>query len=744
MPLKHHIEESRMGRSDQATPAESSAVITGGSRALGANLSAEQLLEQGMALEQQGQPDEALLLYDSAIALMPALARAHFNRGTILLDRGDAQEALEAFIKAVRYKPDSAGAHFNLGATHVRLDNHEAAVAAYRQALLLRPDFAEATLALGAALEELGQDEPAVASYRRVLEIQPDHAEAQEKLAHILVRLDRFDEASVCFRQILARNPHNPDALNSLGLILNLRGDLQEAAEQYRLAAKLKPDFAAAHGNLGNVLMDMHKFSDAAASYHKVLELDPNSADAYNNLGSAFKDLGDLGKALNSYRKAMSLKPDLAVAHSNLLMVQNYLSEQSPEELLEEARRFGETAARLAPPPELLKNSPAADRRLRIGIVSADLSAHPVGYFIESILAALAAEAAGQLELHAYSNSSQLDDVTERIKAHLHGWHSVQDHSDAALAQRIRDDCIDILIDLSGHTGGNRLPVFAAKPAPVQISWLGYFATTGVAAIDYLIADPWTLPVSLESHFTERILRLPETRLCFTPPTLDLNTGPLPALANGYVTFGCFNALPKINDVVVALWARVLHAVPGSRLHLMAPQLNEASNRQATQDRFMAHGVEASRLLIQGPVPRAKYLQAYHQVDIGLDPFPYTGGTTTTEALWMGVPVLTLTGNTFLSRQGVGLLINAGLPEWIASDAEDYVRRAVTHAGDLQRLSTLRAGLRPQVLASPLFDAARFARHFETALRGVWRDWCTQVKPTAVPPHTEEGRDGKR
>jgi len=706
--------------------------------------SAQQWLEQGMALEQQGKLEEALKCYESAIVLMPELARAHFNRGTILLDRGDAQEALEAFTKAVQYKPDSAGAHFNLGAAYAQLARDEAAVSAYRQALALKPDFAEAEMALGAALEEQGHDQEAIRSYRRVLEIEPGHAAAQDKLAYSLVRLDQFDEAAACFRQILVRDPHNVNALNSLGLLLNIKGQFHEAVSQYRLAVKLKPDFLAAHGNLGNVLMDLHQFGDAAASYHRVLELNPDSADAYNNIGSAFKDLGDLGKALVSYRKAMTLRPELAVAHSNLLMVQNYLSEQPPEELFEEARRFGETVARLAPPFEPLHNSPMPDRCLRVGFVSADLSAHPVGYFVESILAALSAETSGRLELFAYSNSSQSDEVTERIKSHLRGWHPVHDRSDASLVQQIRDDRIDILIDLSGHTGGNRLPVFAARPAPVQISWLGYFATTGVAAIDYLIADPWTLPAHLEGQFTEKILRLPQTRLCFTAPTLDLGTAALPALANGYITFACFNALPKMNDAVVALWARILHAVPGSRLHLMASQLNEASNRQTTLERFTAHGIEPARLLIQGPVPRAKYLQTYHRVDIALDPFPYTGGTTTVEALWMGVPVLTLEGNTFLSRQGVGLLMNAGLPEWVATDADDYVKRAVAHAGDLQRLSVLRTGLRSQVLASPIFDAPRFARHFEIALRDVWHKWCGQnTSQFSAPPHIEEARNGK-
>jgi predicted O-linked N-acetylglucosamine transferase (SPINDLY family) len=294
------------------------------------------------------------------------------------------------------------------------------------------------------------------------------------------------------------------------------------------------------------------------------------------------------------------------------------------------------------------------------------------------------------------------------------------------MANRIRADGIDILIDLSGHTAYNRLPVFAWKPAPVQVSWLGYFATTGVAAIDYFVADPWTLPESEEINFTEKVWRLPETRLCFTPPDAAVAVSTLPALVNGYVTFGCFNNLSKMNDKVVAVWARVMEAVPGSRLFLKARQLTEASVRQSIAERFAAHGIDEGRLILEDYVPRENYLAAYQRVDLALDPFPYTGGTTTAEALWMAVPVLTLAGERFISRQGVGLLMNAGLSDWVASDPDDYVARALAHASDLPRLSALRGNLRAQVLASPVYDAARFAKHFETALRGMWQQWCSE------------------
>lgn len=307
-------------------------------------------------------------------------------------------------------------------------------------------------------------------------------------------------------------------------------------------------------------------------------------------------------------------------------------------------------------------------------------------------------------------------------------WRMVVGMSDEGLARTIHDDAIDILIDLSGHTDQTRLPVFAWKPAPVQASWLGYFATTGVATVDYFIADPWTAPAAIDAHFTEKILRLPETYLCFTPPDVDVPVTPLPALTTGTITFGCFNNLTKINDAVLALWARVLHAVPNSRLLLKTKQLNVPAVRQNLLNRFAQNGIAADRLILESAAPRAVLLAMYGNVDIALDPFPYPGGTTSVEALWMAVPVLSLAGDRFLSHLGESILHNAGLPDWIAADADDYVAKAVSHTNDLQKLAALRNGLRQQVLASPLFDAPRFAQHFENAMRDIWTTWCKQQK----------------
>ena len=466
----------------------------------------------------------------------------------------------------------------------------------------------------------------------------------------------------------------------------------------------------------------MGRFNEAEASYRRALQIKPDSAEAYSNLGNILNDLGRLDEAETSYRQALQIKPDYADAYSNLLFLFNYTSGKPPSYCLAEARQYGQAVSAKA--TQFTEWSCAKQpERLKVGLMSGDFRNHPVSFFLEGLLARLDP---ASVELIAYPTDRRADELTARIKPRFTAWKQLSGQSDEAAARLIHGDGIHVLVDISGHTALNRLPVFAWKPAPVQVSWLGYFATTGVTEMDYLIADPWTLPETEEAWFTEKIWRLPDTRLCFTPPNAEVEISPLPALSNGYITFGCFNDLAKMNDDVVALWARVLGAVPGSRLFLKAKQLVNDSVRQNTIGRFAAHGIDAGRLILEYSEPRDKYLAAYRRVDIALDPFPYPGGTTSVEGLWMGVPVLTLAGERFLSRQGVGILMNAGLPEWIADDADDYVARAMTHAASMQYLSDLRGRLRQQVLASPLFDAARFARHFEKALWGMWRQWVEQ------------------
>jgi protein O-GlcNAc transferase len=661
---------------------------------------------------------------------------AHNLQGHKTTDRPEDSRQLDDLLtgyrRALETNPHDVEAHTNLGNELKNLGRLDAAVASYRSALEINPDFAIAHYNLAVVLCELGKSDDAIAHYRRALEIQPEFAEAHGNLGNILKDLGQLEDAVTSYRRALEIRPSFAEAHYNLGNALNDLGRPADAAASYGRALEFRPDFAEAHSNLGNALRDLGRLDDAVLSYWRALEINDHYPEAHFNLGSALQNLGQFDAAGASYRRALEIKPDFGKAQSNLLFMHNYLPAQDSESLLAEARRFGELAARHARPSTTWLNTPGDDRCLRVGLVSGDLRDHPVGYFAEGVLASLSQEASGRLQLFAYPTHLCADAVAEKIKASCCGWRSIVGVSDESAVQYIREDDIDILMDLSGHTAHNRLPLFAWKPAPVQVSWLGYFATTGVAAIDYLIADPWTLPESEEANFTEKIWRLPETRLCFTPPNADLEVTALSALSNGYVTFGSFNHLSKMNDDVVGLWTRVLEAVPDSRLLLITKQFTEVSVRQRVIERFAAHGIDTGRLMVEGPVSRRQYLAAYQRVDIALDPFPYPGGTTTVDALWMGVPVLTLAGDRFLSRQGVGLLMNVGLPQWVAISPEDYVDRAASHAKNLNELVDLRNGLRKQALGSPIFDTRRFARHFEVALREMWQRWCRKQSFAAL------------
>ncbi len=694
----------------------------------------------GVALQDTGHNDDAITAYREALAIRPDYPEVHYNLGNVLKEAGKLDEAVTSLQQAVAFRPNYAEAHRQLGELFQNLGHLGEAEKSYRQVLRIEPESAEDHNNLAVVLASSGQLEAAIASYQRALEIAPETPQVHNNLGGALKGLGRLDEALASYRQALTLKPDFAQAYSNLGAVLHQRELIVEAMAYYQRAIGIDPNCFDAHNNMGVALQQGGQFNAALASYRRTLEINPDFAESMNNLASLLADLGHLEEATASYRQALKVSPNFFRAHSNLLLIHNYLADQTPAELLAEAIRFGENVAQEARPYSSWHNAPDPTRCLRVGIVSADLRQHPVGFFLEGVLTALATQAHGRLEFVAYSNYSKFDETSERIKACCKNWQSVLGISDEILAQRIHDYGIDILIDLSGHTGHNRLPLFAWKPAPLQVSWLGYFATTGVKTIDYLLADPLTLPENEEVNFTETVWRLPETRLCFTPPATQVAVSTLPAFAKGHVTFGCFNNLTKMNDVVVSLWARILKALPESCLFLKTKQLDDLLVQQSVLKRFAEHGIDKEQLILEPHSPRADYLAAYNRIDIALDPFPFTGGTTTVEALWMGVPVLTLAGRQLLARQGVGLMINAGLPEWVATDQDDYLSRAVAHARDLQRLASLRASLREQVLASPIFDAPRFARHFEAALRGMWKKWCDdqgERSPDKLPFHPQ-------
>jgi protein O-GlcNAc transferase len=522
--------------------------------------------------------------------------------------------------------------------------------------------------------------------------------------------------------------PNDAELFCSLGSALQERGRLEEARQCYRRAVGIAPGFAEGYYNLGNVLCELGHLEAAVIRYRNALTLNPLLVVAHSNLGATLQELGRLDEAIASCRRALELEPGLTVVHSNLLGMLNY-TVHLPEYCLAEARKYGRMVNEKVTSRYSTWQCEDQPQHLRVGMVSGDLHNHPVGHFLESLMAQLDP---ARVELIAYPTDTYVDALTTRIKPYFAAWKSLSGLSDEAAARLIHADRVHVLLDLSGHTEQNRLPIFAWKPAPVQASWLGYFATTGLAEMDYLLADEVCVPETQRGDFSETVWYLPGTRWCFTAPEVSLPVASLPALQNGYITFGCFQNLAKVGDEVLTVWGKILSALPNARLRWQCKQLGDPTVAAQFIERLQRHGIDPARVTMHGAVSREAYLGAHGEVDMILDTFPFPGGTTTCEALWMGVPTLTLAGDSLLSRQGASMLTAAGLEGWVTTSEADYIDKAVALVGDLSKLAALRAGLREQVRASPLYDAKRFARNFETALWGMWQARTQRNVP--IPP----------
>jgi predicted O-linked N-acetylglucosamine transferase (SPINDLY family) len=688
--------------------------------------------KRGIALHEKylrSAPEPALLkeaeaCYRQAIGIDPRRTDACVGLANLAHDLGNFEDAIALFQKAISLNPQDSDIHMTLGLLLQTQQKYEDAEISYLRAIEINPNLASALNNLGGVYRKLAKDAVAIEYYKRAIQVEPDFAEAHFNLGATLQKRAQYELAEQCLLKAIALKPDFAEPHYNYGTLMQLYGKLDLAEKKFRRAIELKPDFVLAYSNLGVVLNMRRGFAEAEDLYAKAISFQPDSTDILINWSNTLKDTGRVETAIDKLRQAILLEPDNLQARSNILFNQHYLEKPPAPQMLDDAVLYGKTAARLARPHTTWLTTADASRPIRIGLVSGDLCNHPVGYFLEGILRALERKASGSLEVFAYTSRLNDDETSRKLRAHCKGWHSTLGLSDETLSVLIRDHGIDILIDLSGHTGNSRLATFAWKPAPVQVSWLGYFSTTGLPAMDYFIADPHTLPASEEPFFVEKIWRLPETRLCFTEPDVDIEVNALPALANTFITFACFNNMSKVTDTVLRTWARVINGTPGSRLFIKAQVAGEVAQRRQLVERLAAFGIDEDVLMLEDYGSRKEYFAAYHRVDIALDPFPYPGGTTTAEALWMGIPVLTMEGKSFLARQGSGLLTNAGLTDWIATDVDDYVNKSIEMASDIERLASLRRGLREKVLASPIFDPDQFARNFETALRGMWTHYC--------------------
>ncbi len=649
------------------------------------------------------------------------------------LAAGDLAAAEALYHDILRARPQHAGALNSLGIMLQQQGRFHEAINYFQRALARRPEFAGGHCNLGAALYALGRLDEAAACFDRALVLQPELAEAHNRLGMVRRGQGRLEEAIECYRRTLALAPGLAEAHNNLGNVLRELDRVQEAIRHYQRALTEKPDFAEAHNNLGFALYIQHRLDEAIAHYTRAIDLNPRYAQAHNNLAIALydqwrphEDDEGMRAALAHFRRALELQPDFAEAHSNLLFALNYSVRTDPEMLFKEARRFAERhEAPLAVRREPHANDPDPQRRLRVGYVSGDFRSHSVAFFIEPVLIH---HDRTRFEVFCYSCHAREDNVTQRFKSHADHWRSLVGVSDEDAARQIRADGIDILVDLAGHTEGNRLLVFARKPAPVQVTYIGYPNTTGFESIDYRFTDAWADPAGqTERYHTETLVRLPRGFLCYQPPDLAPPVVTPPCLHNGYVTFGSFNHMAKVTDEVMALWAELLRALPSARLLMKSGALADADVHARCLARWQQAGIARERIELIGPIPDPEqHLARYGQVDIALDPFPYNGTTTTCEALWMGVPVIALAGSRHAGRVGVSLLTQVGLEDLVAQSEADYLALAVRLAADPTRLMRLRAGLRERVAASPLCDAVAFARDVEAAYRTMWRDWCAR------------------
>lgn len=547
----------------------------------------------------------------------------------------------------------------------------------------------------GIQLEAAGDLPAAYARFRTAAALAPLNPRIRYMLGTAELNLGRYPEAIVNLGQCIRGEPIS-EAHYNLGLALKNMGRIEEAAVHFRQASLMKPDWPS-----------------------------PNT-----NYGYALLDLGFAAEAVQVMRRCIEGGPSDTLSFSNLLLTTQYLPEFTIEEMNALHRGYGKAIQKAYPvlPPRPMD---AKATRLRVGLMSGDLRTHPVGLLLAEVLPTLPDAGLDVIALSAGPETMPRDPVRQRLRDTVHEWHDVERVDDHSLAAFVRNAGIDVLIDLSGHTGYNRLGVFAMRPAPLQVTWLGYGATTGLDRIDYLLTDPVSTPPSDEGQYTERLWHLGLPRLPFSPPTdAPEPAEALPAAKNGFVTFGCFNNLAKLNPKVVSVWSRILMGTPGSRLLLKSRHFDQPIATKALLDGFASFGVPAERIVLEGYDKRAKYFEAFSRIDITLDPFPFTGGMSTLDALWMGVPVLSKRGDRMIGRQGEMVLGHLDLADWVATDEDEYVALACSKAADLKALAALRRSLRPRMAAAPFAQGGAYGKALADAIWGMWQDQAKRASTT--------------
>ena len=729
--LKKAMQEHRAGRLDAAA--------TSYRRVLAAepgNANANHQL--GRILTQSKRIKEALELLRRATKAAPKSAQFRISLSDACRSAGRVKEEVAALEAALQLAPQQSVILHRLCSALIKLGRYKAVVAAAERALELEPASALAFNNLGVALQALDRTEEAEQAYRGALEQMPEYPQALSNLGVVLQSTGRKEEAETSYRRAIELKPDYMQALGNLAALIQELGRAEEAEEMYGRVIDLSPDYAEAHNNLGNLLQDQGRLEESLVCYRRTIEIAPKHRLAYNNMALALQDQGKLGEALASLTRQVELAPDFAEAQSARLRCFNFDPKWSAAEVFAAHRDWAAVRAdKFRPAAETHANSRDPARPLRVGYISPDFRVHSVSYFFEAVLAAHDREAFHPI---CYANEPQKDAMTAHLKDLAADWRETYSMNDDQVAALIRDDEIDILVDLAGHTGLNRMLTFARRPAPVQLSYLGYCCTTGLAAIDYRLTDWHTDPEGQEAFHAETLYRLDRNFLCYTAPDSAPEVAPPPSAESGAITFGSFNTLAKVTPDVVALWAKVLAAVPGSQFILKAKSLSDEATRLRYRALFESHGIAGERIEMFGRIKeKGDHLGAYGRVDIALDTFPYNGVTTSCEAMWMGVPVVTLEGQSHAGRLCASLLHALDLRHLAAGDESAFVEVAKGLAEDGATLAALRADLRPRMQKSDLRDGPGLARAIEAAYRDMWRTWCAGGAAASPAPSAPPG-----
>lgn len=651
------------------------------------------------------------------------------QEASVLCGTGNISRAEELCQQVLTVEPQNLRALAIIGVIRCQQGHEEEGIRLLEQVVKIKPDYAAAWANLGKAYLDARKLNEALNACTNAIRLNAALPLPYSHLGTVYRLKGDLKQAVTAYRNALAIEPAMIPTYIELGIALRLQKRFVKATEAYQTALKLNPSLPEAYYNLGNVFADQQQWDEAIIAYRTALQLNSDYYEPALTMGNLCLSQGLVPEALAYYRKALALGENCALARSNLIYAMNYDPTYSDEELFSAHREWDYYHALPVEHRTVSTLRRQRDKVLCIGYVSADFKQHPVGSFLIPIIPA---HDRSKFVIFCYNQATTGDAITGRFRQVADFWRDIYDLDDDTVADMIRADGIDILIDLSGHTGNNRLPVFARKPAPIQMTWAGYVGTTGMSAMDYLISDKHESPDGSERFCVEKIIRLPHSYVCFEPPAAAPLVGASPVLANGVITFGCFNNLAKITPEVISLWCKVMTRIPGSRIILKTTSLGSATVQHRFMTLFRDGGIDPARVTLLGGSLHRELLDTYNKIDIALDPFPYSGGLTTLEALWMGVPVVTLGGSRFCSRHSITHLTTAGLSELIATSADDYIRITTNLAHDVKRLGKLRRNLRNRVANSPLCDGKQFTRNLEVAFTKAWHRWCDGEKPENI------------